>query len=158
MAGSSYFILLDIESAYWHIPIHQDNKDKMGFITPFGSFRYKRSAYGLVGAPRNFQKIMDVTIMGLKDIFALVYLDDNFPPGTQSKSMPGELKWYLTELDRQIKFGKMYFHWWRSCLLRPCHECIRNVTRYEYGESYKDIYITMEYPEYSSLSGIGWLL
>jgi hypothetical protein len=28
MAGSKYFTLLDVESAYWHIPIHPDDKDK----------------------------------------------------------------------------------------------------------------------------------
>ena len=76
MAGSRYFTLLDIESAYWHIPIHPDDKDKTGFVTPFWSFRYETLAYGLAGAPSNFQKIMDVTLMGLKDICALVYLDD----------------------------------------------------------------------------------
>jgi len=76
MAGSRYFTLLDIESAYWHIPNHPDDKDKTGFITPFGSFRYERLAYGLAGAPSTFQGIMDMTLMGLKDIYALVYLDD----------------------------------------------------------------------------------
>jgi hypothetical protein len=38
MAGSKYFTLLDIASACWHIPVHPDDKDKTGFITPFGSF------------------------------------------------------------------------------------------------------------------------
>jgi len=76
MAGSRYFTLLDFQSAYWHIPIHPDDKDNTGFITPFGSFRYERLAYGLAGAPSTFQRIMDVTLMGLKDIYSLVYLDD----------------------------------------------------------------------------------
>jgi hypothetical protein len=30
----------------------------------------------MAGAPSTFQKIMDVTLMGLKDIYALVYLND----------------------------------------------------------------------------------
>jgi hypothetical protein len=51
MAGSRYFTLLDIESAYWHIPILPDDKDRTGFVTPFGSFRYERLADGLAGAP-----------------------------------------------------------------------------------------------------------
>jgi hypothetical protein len=34
-----------------------------------------RLAYGLAGAPSTFQQIMDVTLMRLKDIYALVYLD-----------------------------------------------------------------------------------
>jgi hypothetical protein len=76
IAGSRYFTLLDIESAYWHFPIHPDDKDKTGFVTPFGGFRYDRLAYGLALAPSTFQKIMDSTLMGPKDIYALVYLDD----------------------------------------------------------------------------------
>jgi hypothetical protein len=76
MAGSRYFTVLDIQSGYWHIPIHPDDEDKTGLITPFGSFRYESLAYGLAGAPSTFQKIMDATLMGLKDIYALVYLDD----------------------------------------------------------------------------------
>jgi len=50
MAGSRYFTLLDVESAYWHIPMHPDEKDKTGFFTPFGSFRYERLTYRLAGA------------------------------------------------------------------------------------------------------------
>jgi hypothetical protein len=38
MAGSKYFTLVDIENAYWNIPIQEQDKDKTGFITPFGSF------------------------------------------------------------------------------------------------------------------------
>jgi hypothetical protein len=78
MAGGRYFTLLDVESAHWHIPILPDDNDKKGFITLFGSFRNERLAYGLAGAPSTFQKIMDATFMGLKDINALAYLCDIF--------------------------------------------------------------------------------
>jgi hypothetical protein len=40
-AGSSYFALVDVENAYWNIPIQEQDKDKTGFITPFGSFWYE---------------------------------------------------------------------------------------------------------------------
>jgi hypothetical protein len=80
MAGSRYSTLLDIESAHWHIPIHPDDKDKIGFITTFGSFLYERLAYGLVEALSTIQKIIDVTLIGLKDICALVCLDDIVSP------------------------------------------------------------------------------
>ena len=42
MAGSKYFTLLDIENAYWNMPIKEEDKDKTGFLAPFGSFRYKK--------------------------------------------------------------------------------------------------------------------
>jgi hypothetical protein len=75
-ASSHYFTSLDLESACWHISIHPYDKNKTGFITPFGSFRYERVAYGLAGARSTFRKVVDAILMGLKDIYALVYLDD----------------------------------------------------------------------------------
>jgi hypothetical protein len=71
MAGSEYFTLLDIVSAFWHIPIHPADKDRTGFTAPFGSFRYERLAYGLAGTPSTFQKIMDATLLGVKDVMLL---------------------------------------------------------------------------------------
>jgi hypothetical protein len=76
MAGSKYFTLLDIENAYWNIPIKEEDKDKTGFVTPFGSFRYERMAFGLSGAPSTFQRVMDAMLVGLRDVEVLVYLDD----------------------------------------------------------------------------------
>jgi transposase InsO family protein len=76
MAGSRYFTLLDIENAYWNIPIREEDKDKTGFVTPFGSFRYEKMAFGLSGAPSTFQRVMDAMLVGLRDVEVLVYLDD----------------------------------------------------------------------------------
>jgi hypothetical protein len=76
MAGSKYFTLLDTENAYWNIPIREEDKDKTGFVTPFGSFRYERMAFGPSGAPSTFQRIMDAMLVGLRDVEVLVYLDD----------------------------------------------------------------------------------
>lgn len=50
--------------------------DKTGFITPFGSFRFERMAFGLSGAPSTFQSVMDAILVGLRDAEVLVYLDD----------------------------------------------------------------------------------
>jgi hypothetical protein len=76
MAGSRYFTLLDIENAYWNIPIREGDKDKTGFVTPFGTFRDEPMAFGLSGAPSTFQRVMDAMLVGLRDVEVLVYLDD----------------------------------------------------------------------------------
>jgi hypothetical protein len=76
VAGSRYFTLIDIENAYWNIPIKMEDRDKTGFVTPFGSFRYERMAFGFSGAPSTFQKVIDHVLLGLKDIECLIYLDD----------------------------------------------------------------------------------
>jgi hypothetical protein len=56
VAGSKYFTLLDIQNAYWNIPIKEEDKDKAGFVTPFGSFSYEKMAFGLAGVHRHFQR------------------------------------------------------------------------------------------------------
>jgi hypothetical protein len=76
MAGSKYFTLLDIENACWNIPIRDEDKDKTGFVPPFGSFRYERMAFGLSGARSTFQRVVDAMLVGLCDVEVLVYLDD----------------------------------------------------------------------------------
>jgi hypothetical protein len=76
MAGSKYFTVLDIENAYWNIPIKEEDKDETGFVTPFGSFRYEKMGVGLSGAPGTFSKVMDAVLVGLRDVEYLLYLDD----------------------------------------------------------------------------------
>jgi hypothetical protein len=43
MTGSKYIMLLDIENVCWNIPIKEEDKDKTGFMIPFGSFMYKKN-------------------------------------------------------------------------------------------------------------------
>jgi hypothetical protein len=34
----------------------EEDKDKTGFVTPFGSFMYEKMAYGVAGASAKFPK------------------------------------------------------------------------------------------------------
>jgi hypothetical protein len=87
LTGSKYFTLLDIENAYWSIPIREEDKDITGFVTPFGSIRYERMAFGVSGAPSTFQRVMDAMSIGLSDIKVLVYLNDLLTLVRQIKTM-----------------------------------------------------------------------
>jgi hypothetical protein len=62
---------------YWNIPIEEEDKDKTGFMSHFGSFVYEKMAFGLGGAPATFSKVMDAGLMGVWDIECL-FLDDIF--------------------------------------------------------------------------------
>jgi hypothetical protein len=55
MAVSRYFTLLDIENAYWNIPVREEDKDKTGFVTPFGSFKYEKNGI------RPFRRAFDIS-------------------------------------------------------------------------------------------------
>jgi len=45
-------------------------------MTPFGSFRYGKMAFGQAGAPATFSKVMDAILVGVWDIECLLYVDD----------------------------------------------------------------------------------
>jgi hypothetical protein len=136
MAGSLYFTLLDIESAYRHIPIHPDDKDKTVFVTPFGSLRCERLVYGLSGAPSTFLKIMDATLMGLKDIYVLVYLDDFLIFSDTIKEHARRFRMVLDRI-REAKFKLnlvKYFCSTRSGIFRTYGKCKWRFARCKQGK------------------------
>src|SRR5882724_2460552 len=55
--GYSYFSITDFKSAYWQIPLKQEDQHKCAFSTPFGTFIPLRMMFGLSNAPATFQQI-----------------------------------------------------------------------------------------------------
>ena len=72
--GATYFITLDLQAGYHHIPSDKPSKLKMAFNSPFGKYEYVRVPFGLAQAPAYFQEPMTGI---LKDFnFAIAYLDN----------------------------------------------------------------------------------
>ncbi|UYV73865.1 hypothetical protein LAZ67_11001191 [Cordylochernes scorpioides] len=44
---AKYLTVLDVKSAYWHIPVAKECRDLLVMTTPFGKFRYNRLPFGL---------------------------------------------------------------------------------------------------------------
>ena len=101
MAGCIYFTPPEIESNYWCIPLHRDEKDKTWCVTSFGGFVHESLDYGLAGAPSTFQKRMDITLMGLKTFMLLFTLTITWFFMTPFRIMRGELKWFWIEYEKQ---------------------------------------------------------
>lgn len=47
--------VVDLKLAFWHLQLDEDQRKYFGFVTPFGSFRWKRAAFGFLNAPSNQQ-------------------------------------------------------------------------------------------------------
>ncbi|GBL76412.1 Retrovirus-related Pol polyprotein from transposon 17.6 [Araneus ventricosus] len=58
------------------VKVHEADQDKTAFICPFGTYKYLRMPFGLRNAPTKFQRLIDKFRAGLKNVFALSYLDD----------------------------------------------------------------------------------
>eukprot|EP00253_Pinus_taeda_P013463 PITA_13463 len=68
--------LLDGYSGYNQILVHEDDRDKTTFTTPWGTFHYAKMPFGLKNAGATFQRAMDMAFANEKDVFLVVYLDD----------------------------------------------------------------------------------
>ncbi|GBM20387.1 Retrovirus-related Pol polyprotein from transposon 17.6 [Araneus ventricosus] len=61
---------IDLKSGYHQVKVHEADQDKTAFI-----HKYLRMPFGLRNAPATFQRLIDKFRAGLKNVFALSYLD-----------------------------------------------------------------------------------
>lgn len=72
-----YFSTLDINSAFWSIPLKIQDKYKTAFVTQQGHFQWTCLPFGLKTAPAIFQRILSNIIRKYKlSSFAVNFIDD----------------------------------------------------------------------------------
>jgi hypothetical protein len=68
--------MIDGFSGYNQIAVHEDDKEKTAFTTPWGTFMYDKMSFGLMNAVDTFQRAMDIAFVSERDKFVIIYLDD----------------------------------------------------------------------------------
>ncbi len=76
MQGCQYFSNIDVLSAFWNVPMAEEDIEKTGFTTSFGNYEWLRMPFGLINASSTFQRLMDKVTSGLNSTAA--YIDDVF--------------------------------------------------------------------------------
>lgn len=67
---------IDLSKAFWQIRIAEQDRDKTAFYAPGrGTFRFKRTAFGLTNAPATQQRLVDLLFREF-DLKVFAYLDD----------------------------------------------------------------------------------
>jgi hypothetical protein len=74
--GAQMISMLDGYSSYNQISMMEEYKNKTTFITPWGTFMYEKMHFGLMNARETFQRAMDISFIGEKDKFMVIYLDE----------------------------------------------------------------------------------
>ena len=77
--GAKYFCTLDLIWGYHAVQLTEESKHKTAFHAPYcnpSQWEYNYMPFGLVRAPRTFQRLMDRVIHDLEYQMALCYLDD----------------------------------------------------------------------------------
>ena len=81
-----FFCTLDIQQGYHNVELTERAKEKTAFHVPCvnpSHWEWVHMPFGLVGAPRTFQRLMDRILRGLEHRIALAYLDDVIVYGAQ---------------------------------------------------------------------------
>ena len=76
LEGSILFSTLDITSAYNQIPVREEDIPKTAFVTRYGLYEFTTMPFGLTGAPKTFQRLMEIVLSELQWSACLIYLDD----------------------------------------------------------------------------------
>lgn len=76
-SGAEWFSTLDINSAFWSIPLRIKDRYKTAFVTQDGHWQWKCLPFGLKNSPSIFQRILS-NIIRRNDLsaFCMNYIDD----------------------------------------------------------------------------------
>ncbi len=74
--GEAKFLTkLDLAKGFYQVPLHNEDKPKTAFVTPWGKFQFCKMPFGLRNAPSSFQRLMD-SVLSVLESFAVPYIDD----------------------------------------------------------------------------------
>ena len=78
LAGAAKFSKLDLNSGYWQVPLHCNDREMSAFSPGpgMGLFQFNVMPFGLTNAPGTFQRMMDSVLRGLEE-FCFTSVDDN---------------------------------------------------------------------------------
>ena len=76
MNGAVYWTTLDAASAYWSIPLREQDREKTAFSVPRGKFEFNVTPFGLCNAGATYQRMIDIALSGLPSDRILAYMDD----------------------------------------------------------------------------------
>ncbi|UYV64811.1 K02A2.6-like [Cordylochernes scorpioides] len=100
---AKYYTVLDVKSAYWHIPVAKECRDLLVMTTPFGKFRYNRLPFGLkISAQIFVEKMTNI----FRDSFQnITYVDDLLIYADTIQERNKKLKGILEKAkEKNIKF------------------------------------------------------
>lgn len=73
---SRYFTIIDLSESYYQVPLEESARNKTGFRTNKGLYRFTVMPFGLTNAPATMARLMSQVLGHDLEPFVHVYLDD----------------------------------------------------------------------------------
>jgi hypothetical protein len=74
--GSAVFSVLDLNSAYYQIPLSFKGRRVTAFCTPFGLFEFNKLRMGISVGCQGLSRVIDELFADFKDRYVFNFLDD----------------------------------------------------------------------------------
>ncbi|GKB75914.1 reverse transcriptase domain-containing protein [Tanacetum coccineum] len=110
LAGNEYYYFLDGFSGYFQIPIDPQDQEKTTFTCPYGTFAYRRMAFGLCNAQGMFQRCMMAIFHYMIEKTMEVFMDDFSVFGNSFESCLS----YLDKMLKRCEDTNLYLNWEKS--------------------------------------------
>ena len=110
LGNSRFYSTLDGASAYWSIPIRENDIEKTAFITPRGQFEFLVMPFGLCNAPSTYQRLIDQALKAVP--CSLPYIDDTLTYSPTFNDHLNDLRQTLEcyrKANLQLRRGKCHF-------------------------------------------------
>ena len=72
MQGAILFSKMDMASAYWAVPIREEDKQKTAFMTPRRLLEMNVMAFGLCNSQATYQRMMDTILEEIEEVDSFV--------------------------------------------------------------------------------------
>ena len=76
LSGAEIFSCLDAASTYNVIPVEEESREKLAFISPFGCYTYKRMPFGAKNSGACYARFIGRCLEELGSPYLIAYLDD----------------------------------------------------------------------------------
>jgi len=100
--GAVVFSVLDLNSAYFQIPLSPGSRRVTAFCTPFGCYEFNKLPMGISVGGQGLSRVIDELFVDVKNKFVFNYLDDLI---IYSRSLEEHSSHVRTVLDRLQESG-----------------------------------------------------
>ena len=76
LQGARFFSAIDASAAYHTVRVKEKSRPYLAFLTPWGTYQYKKMPFGAKNAGACYSRLVELSIMKLRSPNILAYIDD----------------------------------------------------------------------------------